>query len=370
MIPVSKPSIGSKEIMNVMECLLENQISSQGKFIEKFENEFSAACGVHYGAACSNGTTALHLALKSIGIGHGDEVILPSFTMIATANAVLYCGAKPIFVDSLPDTWNMDPSDILRVITPKTKAIIVVHTYGLPVDMDNINEIASANGLMVVEDAAEAHGALYKDRRVGSLGDVACFSFYGNKILTTGEGGMVVSNNKQIIDRVKSLRNHCFKIPRFVHDDVGYNYRMTNIQAAIGCAQTERMYELVLSRLNIGQLYNKHLQGIRGIKLPFKTSAETDSQNVYWMYGIVLTDEFPLSKTELMKYLEDSGIETRSFFYPMHKQPVFAGMGNRELPVSEMLYENGLYLPTYAELTEQDIIFITNKIRELFRVKK
>ena len=367
MIQVCEPTLQGNEKKYVSECIDTNWISSSGVFIEKFEEMFSKACNVKYGVSCSNGTTALHLAMASLGVGKGDEVILPAFTIIAVANAVLYTGAIPVFVDSEPRTWNMDPDRIEEKITPRTKAIIAMHTYGCPADMDKINAIAKKHSIFVIEDAAEAHFALYKGKPTGSLGDVSCFSFYANKIITTGEGGMVVTNNKEIADKARLLRNHAFIQPRFVHHEVGFNYRMTNIQAAIGVAQMERADELLAGRMSNAPRYEAELKGIEGLTLAPECPYGT---NVYWMYGILIDQKkFGRGKDEVMKLLKESGVETRSFFYPMHMQPVFRN--NSEIdcsgayPVSEQLYEQGLYLPSSSHLTTEQIKEISAKLKAL-----
>ncbi|MBI3034057.1 DegT/DnrJ/EryC1/StrS family aminotransferase [Candidatus Woesearchaeota archaeon] len=357
MIPVCEPTLQGNEKKYVDKCVETNWISSSGTFIEEFEKRFSKFCGVKYGVSCSNGTVALHLALASIGIGKGDEVIVPTFSIIAVSNAVLYTGAIPVFVDSEMKTWNMNPDMIEEKITEKTKAIISMHTYGCPVDMDRIRKIADKHNLKIVEDAAEAHGATYKDRMAGSLGDVACFSFYANKIITTGEGGMVVTNDEKIADKARLLRNHAFTKPRFVHYEVGFNYRMTNIQAAIGVAQMERAGELLKGRRSNAPRYENELKGVDGITLPPECPYGT---NVYWMYGILIDkDKFGMGKDEVMKELEQQGIETRSFFFPMHLQPVYkknqAINCGGEYPVSEKLYAQGLYLPSSSHLTNEQI---------------
>lgn len=357
MIPVCEPTLQGNEKKYVDECISTNWISSSGRFIEEFEKRFSELCGVKYGVSCSNGTTALHLALAALGIGKGDEVIMPDFTIIAVANAVLYTGATPVFVDSELKTWNMDPDRIEEKITSRTKAIIAMHTYGCPADMDRINEIARKHNLKVVEDAAEAHFALYKGRPTGSLGDVGCFSFYANKIVTTGEGGMVVTNNKEIADKAKLLRNHAFREPRFVHDEVGFNYRMTNIQAAIGVAQIERADKLLEGRRSNAPRYEAGLKGVKGVTLAPECPYGT---NVYWMYGILIDEnEFGREKEEVMKLLKEQGIETRPFFYPMHMQPVYKNNPeidcSGEYPASGQLYAQGLYLPSSSHLTDEQI---------------
>ena len=364
-IPVCEPTIGELEKKYVNDCLDTNWISSNGKYIEQFEKEFANFCDAKYGVSCSNGTAALHLALKSVGIGDGDEVIVPDFSMIATANAVIYCGAKPIFIDANMDTWNMEITDIEENITDKTKAIMVVHTYGNPVDMDKINDIAHRHNLYVIEDAAEAHGAIYKDQMIGSLSDVAAFSFYGNKILTTGEGGMVVTNTKRIADRAKYLRNHAFCKDRFTHYDLGFNYRMTNIQAAIGLAQTEKATILRENRINNARLYNNLLKNVKGVTLPPESKF---GSNVYWMYGILLPNH--TTKLRVMEELEREGIQTRSFFRPMSIQPIYEKMGLTTCSGNVHainLYLRGLYLPSASHLTEEEIEYVCKTLKKVLK---
>jgi len=372
-IPVCEPSLIGKEKKYVKDCLKTNWISSAGKYIDLFEESFAKFCNVKYGVACSNGTTAIHLALETLKIGPGDEVIIPDFTMIGTVNAVLYAGATPVFVDSEKETWNIDTTKIKEKITKKTKAIMIVHTYGHPVDMDPVIELAKKNKLYVIEDAAEAHGAEYKGKRIGSLSDIACFSFYGNKILTTGEGGMIVTNNKDFAERAKYLRNHAFGIPRFLHKEIGFNYRMTNIQAAIGLAQTENAEKLVDMRIRNAKLYNKYLKKIPGIILP----PEKDwAKNVYWMYGIVIYPKaFGMSAGKLRKKLKENGIDTRAFFIPLHKQPMFKKKDPRfpdikgKYPVAEWLSENGFYLPSTSTLKKRQIRKIAKTIKKISKGK-
>lgn len=370
MIPVCEPALAGKEKDYVSDCINTNWISSNGKYIPLFEESFSKYCGAKYGIACCNGTAALHLALAAMGIKPRDEVIVPSFTMIASANAAAYCGAKPVFVDSEPRTWNIDVTKIEEKITDKTKAIMPVHIYGHPVDMDPLLEFAKKHNLLVLEDAAEAHGADYKGRKTGGLGDAACFSFYANKIITTGEGGMVVTSNKKIAEKARLLRNHAFGIPRFIHNDIGFNYRMTNIQAAIGCAQMEKIDEFVAARRRNAQLYSALLNHEKSITLPVE---EKWAKNVYWMFGILIEDDFGLSKEEVMAELLRQGIETRSFFMPMHMQPAFTNNPSYKTgtagsyPVAESLWKKGLYLPSGSNLAEEQI----NKVAEvLLSLKK
>lgn len=367
MIPVCEPTLIGNEKKYVDQCIDTNWISSGGKFLEEFEKRFSEFCGAKYGVSCSNGTTALHLAMASLGIGKGDEVIVPDFTIIAVANAVLYTGATPVFVDSEMKTWNMDTERIEEKITGRTKAIIAMHTYGCPADMDKISEIAKKHNLYVIEDAAESHGATYKGKPTGCLGDVGCFSFYANKIVTTGEGGMVVTNDEKIAAKARLLRNHAFTQPRFVHYEVGYNYRMTNIQAAIGVAQLENAEKLVKMRQENAKLYNEELRGVEGVTTPPECPYGT---NVYWMYGILIDeDRFGIGKDEAMRLLGEKGIETRPFFYPMHLQPVYKGMAeidcSGEYPVSEQLNEQGFYLPSSSHLKPEQIKMICDTLKSL-----
>ena len=363
MIPVCVPFIGEKEQEYVIDCVKTNWISSKGKYIGEFENKFANYCGCKHGISTTSGTAALHLALASIGVGKDDEVIVSAFTMISSVFAVIYCGAKPILVDAEQETWNIDAEKIEEAITERTKAIMPVHIYGHPCDMDPIIKLAREYDLYVVEDAAEAHGAEYKGRRAGGVGDIGCFSFYANKIITTGEGGMVVTNNKGIAEKARALKDLAFsKERRFLHTDLGFNYRMTNIQAAIGLAQLEKIDELVERRRKNAYLYNCLLKDIEGIRLPIE---EKWAKNVYWMYSILIEDEFGMSRDELMNKLEKKGIETRSFFIPMHKQPVFQNMGffkGMNYPVAEELSKKGMYLPSSSGLTENEIIFICNII--------
>jgi len=364
MIPVCEPTIGEEELRNVTDCIKTNWISSKGKYIEEFENKFSKYCGVKHGITTSNGTTALHLAVSSLGIGKDDEVIMPTFTMIATAFAVTYTGAKPVFVDSEPETWNINVEKIEEKITKKTKAIMPVHIYGHPCNMDPIRNIAEDHNLYVIEDAAEAHGAEYKDKKTGSLSDIACFSFYANKIITTGEGGMVVTDDDEIAEKVRELKDlaHSRK-KRFLHENVGFNYRMTNIQAAIGVAQMEKIDKFVEARRNNAKLYNSILKDIDGITLP---PEKPWAKNVYWMYSIVIDKKkFGMNRDELMDKLKEKGIDTRTFFVPMHRQPVYFGTSKDNFPVSEYLSGNGLYLPSSSKLTKEEIREVCDAISSL-----
>jgi len=363
-IPVCEPTQWGNEKKYVLDCLNTNWISSMGNYIAKFESLFAKCCGAKYGVACTNGTTALHLALAALGIGPGDEVIVPTFTMIATPNAVRYTGAKPVLVDSEVNTWNIDTSKIEENITKRTKAIMPVHTYGHPCDMDTIMKLAKKYKLYVIEDAAEAHGSIYKGKKIGGIGDAACFSFYANKIITTGEGGIVTTNNKKLAEKMRIMKNHAFSHERhFWHKVLGFNYRITNIQAAIGLAQTENFSLLANRRIKNAKLYNSLLKDIEEITLPPETKG---IKNVYWMYGILLKEFSCVSRDTLRYELARKGIETRTFFIPIHLQPVYRGWYKRKFPVSEYLCTNGLYLPSSTSLTEKEIRYVTKTIKEIF----
>jgi len=365
-IPVCEPFLTGKEMEYVMDCLRTNWISSAGKYVNEFEQRFAEYIGCKYGISTTSGTTALHLALAALKIGRGDEVIVPAFTMIAPVFAVVYTGAKPVLVDADSETWNIDVNKIEEKITPNTKAIIPVHIYGHPCDMDPIMEIAEKYNLWVIEDAAEAHGAEYKGKKVGSFGHVSCFSFYANKIITTGEGGMIVTNDEKIAERARRLKDQAYSPERrFLHTDIGFNYRMTNIQAAIGLAQLEHIDEFVEKRRRNAYLYNSRLKDVPGITLP---PEKEWAKNVYWMYSILIEDEFGMSRDELMERLKERGIETRTFFIPMHEQPAFLNLGlfkGERYPVAERLGKQGLYLPSSSGLRKEDINYICQVIKEV-----
>ncbi len=367
MIPVCEPVLDGRETKYVMDCLETNWISSAGKYISLFEEKFSEYCGAPHGVACTSCTAGIHMAFLSLGIGPGDEVIIPDFTLVVSANTVILSGAKPVLVDVDPKTWCIDPDLIEAKITSRTKAIMPVHMYGHPCDMESIGRIAKNHGLFVVEDCAQAHGAEVNGRKCGSFGDAACFSFYGNKILTTGEGGMVLCREKEIADRLRLLRNQGFQEPRFVHEQMGFNYRLTNIQAAIGVAQTEMIDEKVAKKRFIGQTYNELLAGRSDLTLPYE---EPWAKNVYWMYGILLEKSFGVGKDDLMKKLKSMGVETRSFFCPMHTQPLFKNSDPRfpdisgDYPVSTDLWNRGLYLPSGIGLTRAQMEEVVEKLIE------
>lgn len=363
-IPVCEPTLRGNELKYVQQAVETNWISSAGSFIREFETRFAAFCGTTYGIACANGTVAMHLALATLGLEPGDEVILPTFTMIATINAVTYCGATPVLVDNEPTYWQMDVNQVADKITPRTKAILPVHIYGHPVDMDALNEVACRREILVIEDAAESHGAEYKGRRTGGLGAAAGFSFYGNKIITTGEGGMITTNNKEIAQLAWNLRDHAFSHERhFWHKFVGYNYRMTNLQGALGLAQVEQLDELVAARRRNAAHYTRLLGSIPGITTPPEAPW---AKNVFWMYGILVDEQaYGMTRDQLRRVLAENGVETRTFFIPMHCQPVYwQTFKGQRFPVAEQLCRNGFYLPSASSLSAAEIEYVASVIRE------
>jgi perosamine synthetase len=356
-IPVNQPLLNGNEEKYLIECIRTGWISSEGPFIKKFEDNFSARVQRNYGIAVSNGSVALDIAIKALGIGETDEIILPTFTIISCAASIVRSGATPVLVDSDSKTWNIDINQIESKITSKTKAIMVVHIYGLPVDMNRIVELARKYNLKIIEDAAEMHGQTYYNLPCGSFGDISIFSFYPNKHITTGEGGMLVTNDNELHLKCKSLRNLCFNDERrFVHHELGWNFRMTNLQAALGVAQLERLDEFVIKKRKIGEIYNNRFKNIKGLKLPLEQTEY--AKNIYWVYAIVISEEIQMNAIEMMSLLAKKGIGTRPFFYPMHLQPVFINMGlfkNQNYPVSEYISDKGFYLPSGLAITEDEI---------------
>lgn len=360
-IPVAEPLLIGNELNYVNDCVSSGWVSSLGKYVRDFEENFAHYCGAEYGVATFNGTVALHLLAAALNFGPGDEVIMPSLTYVATANGIKYTGASPVFVDSGYETWNIDPATVDAAITPRTKAIMAVHLYGHPADMDPLRAIADAHGLLLLEDAAEAHGARYKGRRVGALSDASIFSFYGNKIITTGEGGIIVTRNKALAERAFFLENQgrTSDDPYF-HPEIAFNYRMTNIQAAIGLAQLEYIDEMLTIRQRNATLYNERLAEVPGLTLP--PEAEW-AENVYWMYSVLVAEDFGLSRNELRQALRAAGIDTRPFFYPVHTLPMYNT--GQSLPVAEDLGRRGLNLPSGATLTVAQIDYICETIRKI-----
>lgn len=368
-IPVNEPLLDGNEKKYLNKCIDTGWISSEGPFIRQFEEQFAARVGRKYGIAVSNGSVAIDAAIAALKIGQGDEVILPTFTIISCAAAIVRAGAVPVVVDCTSDTWNMDVRQIEAKITPRTKAIMVVHIYGLPVNMDPVLALADKYGLYVIEDAAEMHGQTYRDRPCGSFGTISTFSFYPNKHITTGEGGMILTDDEHLAERCRSLRNLYFQPhQRFVHEELGWNFRMTNLQAAIGVAQLERLDEFVARKRHMGQLYTKLLSNIPQLQLPLpKTDYAT---NIYWVYGIVLNDEVPFDAKEAMHRLGQSKIGTRPFFWCMHEQPVFRRMGLFEgvsCPIAEKLARRGFYIPSGMALTDKQIEQVAQVLREVIQ---
>ena len=363
MIPVNTPLLSGNELKYVTECIETGWISSEGSFISRFENQFAKYVDRNYGIAVANGSAALDIAIKVLGLGIGDEVIMPTFTIISPAQSVVTAGAIPVLVDSDPVTWNMDVNQIEAKITAKTKAILVVHIYGLPVDMNPILELCIKYNLKLIEDAAEMHGQTYKGKMCGSFGDISIFSFYPNKHITTGEGGMIVCNDVALTEKCKYYRNLCFEPQgrRFVHNEIGWNYRMTNLQAALGLAQLEKIDFHIQRKREIGNLYYSELQNLKGFQLPLKQTEY--AENIYWVYGLVAETE--QQQQQLVQKLNEAKIGTRPFFWCMHEQPVFLKMGlfkDEKYPVAEKLARNGFYVPSGLGLSDGDILEVCQSI--------
>ncbi len=367
-IPVNEPLLNGNEKKYLINCIETGWISSEGPYVKELEEKFSERVGRKYGIAVCNGTAALEAAVIAAGVKKGDEVILPSFTIISCASSIFRAGATPVLVDSEEDNWNMNVNQIRKKITKNTKAIMIVHIYGLPVDLDPVLKLAEEFNLKIIEDAAELIGQTYKGKPCGSFGDVSTFSFYPNKHITTGEGGMIVTDDPEIEMRCRSLRNLCFKPEkRFVHDELGFNFRMTNLQAALGLAQFERLDEFISRKRWIGKLYNDQFRNFPYFNIPLEKSEF--AENIYWVYGILLNEKSKMNAEELMKLLNKKNIGTRPFFYPMHLQPVFKKMGlfeNEKYPVSEKLSEFGFYIPSGLALTEEQIVTSAEALKSLF----
>ncbi len=396
LIPVNEPLVGRNALAYVTECLKTRWISSAGSFIRRFEQEFAGYLGVKHAITTTSGTTALHLAMASLGLGPGDEVIVPALTMIAVPYAVLYTGAEPVFVDVDPEIFAIDPKKVREFInkscrfdrksaklldneTGRTvRAIVPVHLYGHPCNMDEILAIARLYNLAVIEDAAEAHGALYfpggnksSGRQAGTMGVAGCFSFYGNKIITTGEGGMVVTNNDALAEKARRLKDlaHDQK-RRFLHTELGFNYRLTNLQAAIGVAQLEEIDRFIAIKREMASTYKDLLSGVPGLVLPREKEW---ARSVFWMYAVLVEREFGLSRDELMRRLKERGVDTRTFFIPLHRQPLFQAKGKRQglsFPVSEALSRKGLYLPSGLALTKGQMKRVAAEITKIARQRR
>jgi perosamine synthetase len=377
MIPVNEPRLGDRELEYISECVRTGWVSSVGRYLNEFEERWAAYCGQHHGIAVSNGTAALQLAFACLGLKPGEEVIMPTFTIISCALAVVYNGGVPVLVDSDPRTWCMNVDQVEEKITSRTRAIMPVHVYGHPVDMDPLSGLADKYGLAIIEDAAEAHGAEYlcgRDtptsvwRRCGSLGTMSCFSFYANKLITTGEGGMVLTDDPQLAKKARALRNLCFQPDRrFYHEELGYNFRLTNLQAALGLAQLERIDRIVARKRWIGQEYTRRLKDVGGVQLPVELPW---ARSVYWMYGLVLSEDSGVDASQFAQQLKDHGVETRPFFLGMHEQPVLRQRGlfaSERYPVAERLARRGLYLPSGLALTDDQLALVCDAVRKVLQ---
>jgi perosamine synthetase len=366
MIPVCEPLVTARDIALVNDALSSGWISSVGKYLDLFEDRWAAYCGMPYGVAVSNGSTALDIAVNLLSLAPGDEVIMPAFTIISPAQSVVRAGGVPVLVDSDPVSWQMDVGQIEARVTPRTRAILVVHIYGHPADMDPILAVAARHGLTVIEDAAEAHGAEYKGKRCGGLSHISTFSFYANKLVTTGEGGMVLTRNRADAERARALRNLCFQPGRrFVHESLGYNFRMTNIQAALGIGQIDRLHETVERKREIARFYHEALSGIQYLRLPVEMPW---ARNVYWVYGVLLCGSGKVEAAHVIEGLAAEGIEARPFFLGMHQQPVFRRMGmfsQDRHPGAENLARNGFYLPNGLKLSAVDLEKVAAGVRKV-----
>ena len=368
-IPVNEPLLNGNEKKYLCECIDTGWISSEGPFVKEFERKMSESVGRKHGIAVSNGTAALEVAVQALGISKGDEVIMPTFTIISCAMAVTKVGAIPVLIDSDINTWNMNVDEIEAKITDKTKAIMVVHIYGLPVEMDKVLALAKKYGLKIIEDAAEMHGQTYCGKPCGSFGDISTFSFYPNKHITTGEGGMVVTDDEELAERCRMLRNLCFRRDvRYVHDEISDNYRFTNLQAAVGLAQLERLEEFVEKKRAMGKYYSEGFKGLNGVTLPI---AKTDyAENIYWVYGLLLDHSIQVDNKVVQRMLAEEGIGTRTFFWCMHEQPVYQNQGlfqEEKYSGAEYLARKGLYIPSGLALTKEQMDEVICKIYKVIR---
>jgi perosamine synthetase len=365
-IPVNIPKLFNQEKIYVKKCLTSGWISSEGMYVKKFEDDFSKYNKRLYGVAVSSGTGALEIALKSFNLNRGDEIIIPTFSIISTALCVVKLGLKPILVDSDLMIWNMDPEQVLKKISKKTKAIVITHIYGFPVNMKKILRLAKKKNIRIIEDAAEMIGQTYNKKRCGSFGDISTFSFYANKHVTTGEGGMILTNNKKLYDKCKSLRNLCFGKGnnRFNHDDIGWNYRMTNLQAAIGCGQLKNISKIIRRKREIGRRYISILKNNK--KIYIQPNKLDYAENIFWVFGVLLKKNVSVSRDFIVKKLFKKNIQTRTFFFPMHKQNVFKKMKlfskNEKFVNADYLSKNGFYLPSGLGITNSEIDFVAKNL--------
>ena len=368
-IPVNEPLLNGNEKKYLCECIDTGWISSEGPFVREFERKMSQTAGRRYGIAVSSGTAALEVAVQALHIGEGDEVIMPAFTIISCAMAVTKAGAVPVFVDSDLYNWNMNTDEIEAKITSRTKAIMLVHLYGLPAQADKILSLAKKYHLKIIEDAAEMHGQTYNGKPCGSLGDISIFSFYPNKHVTTGEGGMVVTDDEELAERCKMIRNLCFKKDaRYIHEEISDNYRMTNLQAAVGLAQLERLEEFVERKREMGKYYTEKLKEVEGLMLPVEKTDYAD--NIYWVYGVVLKENIHADNKKVQKLLQDRGIGCRTFFWCMHEQPAYRNKGmflGESYPNAEYLARKGFYIPSGMALTKRQMDYVVAEMKDVMK---
>ena len=366
-VPVNTPLFIGNEKKYLNDCIDTGWVSSDGSYVKKFEKEFAKYIGVDHGISVCNGSLAIDLAIAALELKEGDEIILPTFTIISCISSIIRLGLNPVLVDCCPETFNMNPDEVIKKISPKTKAIMVVHIYGLPVDIDPIKEIATKNNIKIIEDSAEMHGQTYKSKKCGSMGDISTFSFYANKHITTGEGGMVLTSDEELAEKCKYYRNLCFKAEsRFVHDDLGWNYRMSNIQAAVGLAQLECIDEFILKKRDIGKKYQDRLKNLSEIfQLPIEKN--NFAENIYWVFSLVLKQGLNFSLKDITNYLSSHGIGNRPFFWPMHLQPYLLKQDyfkNEKYPNSEYIAKHGFYIPSVLGINDDDINFVCDLIEE------
>ena len=366
-VPVNTPLFIGNEKKYLNDCIDTGWVSSDGPYVKKFEKEFAQYIGVDHGISVCNGSLAIDLAIAALELKEGDEIILPTFTIISCISSIIRLGLKPVLVDCCPETFNMKPDEVIKKISSKTKAIMIVHIYGLPVDIDPIKQIATKNNIKIIEDSAEMHGQTYKFENCGSFGDISTFSFYANKHITTGEGGMVLTSDEELAEKCKYYRNLCFKAEsRFVHDDLGWNYRMSNIQAAVGLAQLECIDEFILKKRDIGKKYQDRLKNLSEIfQLPIKKN--NFAENIYWVFSLVLKEGLNFSLKDITNYLSSHGIGNRPFFWPMHLQPYLLKQDyfkNETYPNSEYIAKNGFYIPSGLGINDDDINFVCDSIEE------
>ena len=369
-IPVNQPVLDGNEKAYLVRCIETGWISSEGPAVGEFEQKMAARVGRSYGVAVSNGSTALDLAVRALRLPQGSEVIMPAFTIISCAAAIIRAGLVPVLVDAEPLTWNMDVAAIEARLTTRTNAIMVVHIYGLPTDMAPVQDLAARHGLRIIEDAAEMHGQTYRGKACGSFGDISAFSFYPNKHITTGEGGMIVTDDPDLADRCRSLRNLSHSpARRFVHEELGFNYRLTNLQAALGLAQLERLDGSIAHKRRMGAFYNAHFEGVEELEVPPARTSYSD--NIYWVYGMVLADRVRLDAEEMMQRLGTLKVGTRPFFWGMHEQPVFRKMGlfkDEHYPITERIARRGFYVPSGLGITEEQQARVVAAVKQALRL--